>query len=183
MVALLRNAVTGLAAILMSATAVNAAYIDPTTNQVISGGGEISLRFDSVSAGHSSNLSLAGVTDQLLLNNKTTAVGTIVSLGLIEAGEAIRFRLDNLVTGASFRTGLAIDNIDGVVHALLASNQNGSIRVSFEDLMGGGDRDYNDLVVSVLERSVQTPLAPTALFLLSGLLGLSFARGVQRSEA
>lgn len=182
MVAFIRKAFGGLAALLVSATAANAAYVDPTSNQVISDGGEISVRFDSVSAGHSSNLSFAGVTEQFILNNKTTPVGTIVSLGIIEAGEAVRFRLDNLVTGATFRTGLALDNVDGVVHALLASNQDGSIRVSFEDLLGGGDRDYNDMVVSLFERSVEAPLAPTALFLLSGLFGLSFARGSRRRE-
>ena len=46
-----------------------------------------------------------------------------------------------------FYSGDGSRNPDGIAHAVVDSRQN-QAQVGFEDLFGGGDRDYNDLVFS-----------------------------------
>ncbi|MEQ8179588.1 MAG: DUF4114 domain-containing protein [Amphiplicatus sp.] len=159
-----------LAAAVLFGGRVNAAIINYAANQIISEGGDVYVRFDSVSAGHSSNL-VSPDLGAVLFNNKTASIGTVVNLGSFAAGQVIDFRLDNLTTGLSYFTGPSANNVDNSVHALLNENTDGSVTVGFEDLSQGSDWDYNDLVFSVFE----VPLPAAAWLLLAGLAGLSFA--------
>lgn len=158
--------------------AANAAHINAATNQIEStNGGNIIVVFNSLSAADSSNL-VSLNTGATLFNNQSAPLGTTVNVGAFLAGETIGFRLDNLSKAVSFVTGLAADNYDNILHAILTKNADGSITVSFEDLPNGGDFDYNDLVFTVYE----TPVPAAAALLLTGLAGFGFA-GRKRKAA
>lgn len=85
-----------------------------------------------------------------------------VNLGKFAEGTKIEFGIQN---GANqfFRTGAAATNFDNFQHALTSRNGDG-IQIGFEDLAGGGDKDFNDAIITVRgvpARVVDTP-APSA---------------------
>ncbi|PQA87049.1 DUF4114 domain-containing protein [Hyphococcus luteus] len=169
-------------AVLAAGGAANAAYINPATNKIeSSNGGDITVVFDSSWAGDSSNL-VSVNTGATLFNNHADSFGTTVNIGSFLPGEEIDFRLDNLSKSLSFVTGLAADNYDNVLHAILSQNADGSITVGFEDLPNGGDLDYNDLVFTVYETAFETPIPAAGVLLLTGLAGFGFA-GRKRKAA
>jgi hypothetical protein len=73
-----------------------------------------------------------------------------VDIGQFQAGTKIEFGIDN-GQGDSFRSGGADKNADGVDHVQTTRTADGGVRFGFEDLRGGGDRDYNDAVIKVRE--------------------------------
>jgi hypothetical protein len=86
-------------------------------------------------------------------------------------------------SGAPLWTSLPSENSDSLDHMVTwqitggEGNTVGNYVIAWEDLPGGGDRDYNDLV---LEVSVQPVPIPAAVWLfVSGLLGLS---GIARAR-
>jgi hypothetical protein len=115
---------------------------------LVATGGDVVVTFVSNGAGFSSELYLDGDEgdDQgAIFNNWTTAVGTSTNLGAFTDGTELIFKLLVLATGNAFYTGDASRNPDGIVHAVLEKNETG-VLVGFEDLFGGGDLDYDDLV-------------------------------------
>ena len=78
-------------------------------------------------------------------------------------GTTFGFYLSNSIDSQSgtFYSDIAL-NSDGFDHAALLLASNGVI-IGFEDLYGGGDRDYNDLIVHV-SGVIPVP-APTAVLL------------------
>ena len=66
---------------------------------------------------------------------------------------------------------------DGVNHAIVTSNADKSYTVAFEDLWGGGDGDYNDVIMNVActQDPVNAPEFPTLALpaaLIVGMLGV-----------
>jgi len=96
-----------------------------------------------------------GYTHELYLDNTNTFIcdsadiGTQVNLGTFPAGTELIFRLDVLNSGYSYYTGAAERNPDSEIHVRIDSTESGAYRFGFEDLYGGGDRDYDDCVFEV----------------------------------
>lgn len=159
------------------APAANALFIDLASNQLISEGGEVSLRFDGRTAAHSTDVLTE--SGEFIFNNQSANFGDTFDLGVIAAGETISFRFDNLTSGMTFFSGLGALNPDGIIHVLLSLNSDNSATVALEDLFRGGDKDFDDAVFTVSEApaSVVAPAPGAAVLLLSGLLGLGFAYG------
>ncbi|EXI73187.1 MAG: hypothetical protein AW07_02801 [Candidatus Accumulibacter sp. SK-11] len=116
-------------------------------------GGEVVICFAGQTAGYDRVLNLIEPTGFLgnpFFHNHQTAVGTALSLGTYAAGTVLRFRMDVLSTGDKFFTGPGTGNADGLVHVGHATwAADGVIPVDglwvgFEDILGGGDRDYDD---------------------------------------
>jgi hypothetical protein len=76
-----------------------------------------------------------------------------VTLGAFAAGTRIEFGIENGV-GQFFRAGPGSSNSDGFEHAQVTQTSVG-MHVGFEDLWGGGDRDFNDVIISVREAPTQ----------------------------
>jgi hypothetical protein len=115
---------------------------------LIATGGDVVVTFDSNDAAYTNELFLEGALgDELgvLFNNKTTTVGTSKNLGSFEAGTELVFKLIVRETGDAFYTGDDSRNVDNLIHATVQDRE-GQVLIGFEDVFGGGDFDYNDLM-------------------------------------
>lgn len=149
--------------------------------------GEVILTFLSSQASFSSDLFLQG-NSASILNNHTATSGAQYSLGNFEAGTTLNFSLLVNTIGTTFFNGPASINPDNVIHAAYSGVVGNSITVGFEDLLGGGDLDYNDLVFSLT--NVYAATAPVtavsepetyAMFMAGlGLMGWTARRRQQK---
>jgi len=90
----------------------------------------------------------------------------------VDAGTYFGFYLDSNGTGNKLSTLIA-SNSDHLDHALIFETNKGHT-IAFEDIVGGGDRDYEDLVVNIKGESTAAVPEPATLFLLaSGLIGFA----------
>jgi hypothetical protein len=116
---------------------------------LIATGGDVVVTFVSTGAGYTSELFLDGpVGDELgaIFNNWTTELGSSMNLGNFAAGTELVFKLLVQQTGDAFYTGGGSRNLDGLAHAVVDTLTTAQVLVGFEDLYGGGDLDYDDLV-------------------------------------
>ena len=138
--------------------------------------GEVTAYFRGSYAGYFNTLYLEGTETPIF--SKYTAMNTGISLGEFAAGTELLFRLDVRDTGHSFYTGDAVRNPDQLAHAMAVTTFDEAMQtyvttVGFEDLLGGGDFDYNDfnfMLTNVVDPVVPSP-SVLALFGI-GLLAL-----------
>jgi hypothetical protein len=156
-----------------------------TEAELIASGGSVVVYFAGESAGFDSVLSLISpINVGPFFPNHSTPIGTALDLGTFDAGDVLRFRMDVLSTGQSFFTGPASGNPDNVIHvghAIWAADATipvNGVLVGFEDVLGGGDRDYNDnTFVFTNVRSETVVPEPSAIILTAaGLTGLVLIR-------
>lgn len=162
--------------------------ISPNDNSLFVGTtGEVILTFLSSEASFSNNLFLEGGSGTIL-NNQAATAGAQYSLGSFEAGSTLSFGLVVENLGVTFFNGLASRNPDNVIHAAYSNVVDNTITIGFEDLFGGGDSDYNDLVFSLTNvYSATAPVSPVsepetyAMFMAGlGLMGWSARRRQQK---
>ncbi len=169
-------------------------FLIPTTSMatsvlggslVVQNNGNVTATFQGSNAGYISSLYL-GTTKIFQSNQKS---GTTFNLGNFKAGKELNFRLEVHNTKQTFYSGDASRNVDGVAHAIVDDSfGNGETLVSFEDLLGGGDKDYNDLLFSFSNTNteiditdggpsgdglVQSPEPSTVILFGSGIMGLA----------
>ena len=154
-------------------------YFLATQDLLVASDGDVMLTFISKEAAHSSDLFLSG-SSNVILNNQNTNPGQTFNLGSFVAGTKIAFEIFNKTDGFSFFTGLPSGNIDNTLHAFFRLISEDTIQISFEDLLGGGDKDYDDLVFKIsnvkLGLAGNIPAVPepaTYLLMLTGLLLVS----------
>ncbi len=100
----------------------------------------------------SSSDGYGGTNASVRTSSEPLAAGDFVDLGRYGAGTALDFFL--IANGAAgsktfFSTDQSL-NRDGIVHAVsLAPDGSAYLIIGFEDLLGGGDRDYNDILIAV----------------------------------
>jgi hypothetical protein len=86
----------------------------------------------------------------IIFTNTTAAVGSTVELGTFAGGTELVFGMLHHDSGYHFFSGAASRNPDGIAHALVDDQYAPNLtRVAFEDLIGGGDRDFNDIEFSL----------------------------------
>jgi len=149
------------AALLLAAGAANAAlpsYPTPGVENptpvtfVAASSGDIIAYFAGQDAGDTEDLGLLinGVDTGLYgLSNHSTAVGASFNFGHADAGDALVFFIRDLSTGNNFYSKTSL-NADLFNHAYATPYGGGDFGipagtfVAFEDILGGGDKDYND---------------------------------------
>jgi hypothetical protein len=136
--------------------------------------GEVILTFLSKQAYFSTDVSLQG-SPTTIFNNQTAVGGTTYSLGSFQEGAEIVFSFFVNTTGETFLSGAAINNTDNTAHTAYQQEVN-SVLVGFEDIVLGGDKDYNDIIFSVSNASISPiPEPGIASMLATGLMLLGFS--------
>jgi hypothetical protein len=151
--------------------------------QIYYEGGDVQVTVLPYSAAYTSQLILFSTPSPLVIAN-SSQVGLIVNLGNlatlygITPGSELVFGILVLNTGDTFKMGPGGRNPDGVEHVMVeyAEGTSGDIALlGFEDLFGGGDRDYNDASFQLQGGigNIQRTPEPSSLVLLAlGLAGL-----------
>jgi len=117
------------------------------------------------------------------LNNQTSAIGNSLNFGPVTAGDVLTFRLRVTDTGDLFYSNRSL-NTDGITHIYTAGYAGGDFGlpagtyVGFEDLNGGGDRDYDDLafIFTNVKSNVPEPAAWAMMLGGFGLVGSAMRR-------
>ena len=96
--------------------------------------------------GYTSRLFLLGPDAKRINIALNTEVGKQVTVGPFPAGRELVFGITVLDNGHTFFMGPAGRNPDDIAHAAVTETGVRTFLVGFEDMGGGGDRDYDDNV-------------------------------------
>jgi hypothetical protein len=159
---------------------------------LVAGDGNVSVTYLGSDAGYFNTLFLVGLDApdiRLFDNSNDSNDPSQIDLGWFSAGTELVFRLYVDDTGESFFTGDAGRNPDLLAHASATTTLLDEIYVTtvgFEDLLDGGDLDFNDFefqLTNVIDPPPPVP-APTVLALLGlGLAAIGYRRRKQIKAA
>lgn len=148
-------------------------------------GGDITIEVLPASAGYTSNLGLYllanGVAVDVFSDNHNvgyTETFNASTLGF-NVGDELIFGIHVLNTNDTFYMGDANRNSDNIFHAAVDTLSATQYIVGFEDILGGGDLDYDDNMfkfTGAVATATNVP-EPSSLAILSlGLAGLALSR-------
>lgn len=161
------------AASLFGATSASAAVVIGAPI-VVASTGNVTATFVGSDASLQSQLGLVG-GPSLIFDNAVNAPGDTFDLGNFTAGTVLTFSLNVLGTGNVFFSGPGAGNPDGIPHAGVETLA-GFTRVGFEDIFGGGDEDYNDLIFTFTNTVVPEPASWAMMIGGFGLVGAAARR-------
>jgi hypothetical protein len=171
--------------ILSSSVAVAAPILG---QQIYYEGGDVQVTVLPYSAAYTSQLILFSTPSPLVIAT-SSQVGQTFNLGNLAAlygmapGSELIFGILVLNTGDTFKMGPGGRNPDGVEHVLVdyAEGDGGDVALlGFEDLFGGGDRDYNDANFQIqggIGTFRRVPEPASLVLLLLGLAALATVSG------
>ena len=146
--------------------------------------GSVTGYFFGFSAADTDKIQLCDVTKSMcsafVFDNQTTAIGTSINLGSVNAGDKLTINLENLTTGYLLSSDPS-KSVDGINHAYATAYTGGvagipaGLFVGMEDLRApGSDLDYNDdqFVLTNVTTAVSTPEPSTLLLLSVGMFGI-----------
>ena len=173
---MIKNMIATAILLLAACFATAPAFAVPVLGEkIFATGGAIEVEILNAYARYDSELHIYSPTSQYIATNRD--VGTVVNLGTFSAGEELIFGIYVRNTGDTFYMGPGGRNADGIEHAKVDFLGAGIANISFEDLFGGGDRDYDDNMFQFRGGIAPTVPEPAALLLLgAGLLMMLSAR-------
>lgn len=166
-------------ALASSAVVAQAAPVLYDGSFLVGATGTVEATFLGHTAAYSNDLyfSTDSTNWSFIFNNHSTPVGTTVSLGNFTAGDELFFKIHVNNTGLDFFSGPGSNNPDGLIHVM--SETNGDTYVGFEDLLNGGDRDYDDVKYSFHNIAINPVPEPETYAMLAlglGLMGFAARR-------
>ena len=183
----------GLLLFVVSARPASAAPI--IGQQLFATGGEVVVQFLGHTAAFTNELYLFDPTDlttplgSSIFTTHHTGVHSRASLGTFAPGTELVFGIYVRNTGHTYFMGPGERNPDGIAHGAVSMETapygflrfapDGMMGVGFEDLYGGGDRDFDDLGFALSNVQLTHVPEPASLWLLA--LGLS-ACGLRRAR-
>lgn len=140
---------------------------------------QIKVTFQGFSAGYNNELLYVSIGDIPIFEvngGSDPAIGDVVYVpASILTGDELIFKLNVISTGDVFYTGAASRNSDNLAHAMVDELESGrKWDVGFEDILGGGDQDYNDMTFQV--EIVPEPASVLAWSMIGGTFGLAVWR-------
>lgn len=109
----------------------------------------ITIEYLSSDAGYTNELWVdSPVSTQLAIGGQT-ADGATLTVGPFPTGTEVVFADHVEDTGDHWQSGPASRNGDGLVHGAATYQGSCSWIIGFEDTSGGGDQDYNDIIMLV----------------------------------
>ena len=159
--------------------AFNAASAD--NKLYVASAGEVLVTFLSKDAAYTDDLFLQGSTTKIL-DNQSAFEGQTFSLGSFQAGAELAFNIFVNNTGDTFYSGPASNNKDNATHAKYELNPKNTVTISFEDLLHGGDIDFNDIIFKVSNVAMSdaavaaVPEGQSYAMLLAGLFMLGVVK-------
>jgi hypothetical protein len=115
---------------------------------IFANGGDLEVEILPADAGFTIELRLISPGPQRVLATNRDA-GTIVKLGSYPAGVELIFGIFVRDTQMTYVMGSGAGNPDGLPHAEVTCFAGKRSNIGFEDQLGGGDKDYNDLLCTV----------------------------------
>ncbi len=154
-----------------------------TYNFTAQGTGDVIAYFYTSSAGYDETIGLLvnGVSTGITgLPNHGSAFGQALDLGFANAGDTLVFTLHVSTTGDVFYSNSALNADGGFNHVYSTAYSGGGgipagTFLAFEDLNGGGDKDYNDTSFVVDPITSGVPEASTWAMMLIGFAGMGLA--------
>jgi hypothetical protein len=172
------------------AEAATISFLDGTFRAETSG--EVLVHFFTGTAAYTSDLygRLGAPANPFTFvgTSNVTPAGQATSLGFASAGDEIALQLFVRNTQTTYYSGLANRNPDNIQHVEAAAFAGGSVNGSgplsagllggFEDLFGGGDRDFDDVrfLITIAAVPAPGPIAGAGLPALLALGGFVWAR-------
>jgi hypothetical protein len=146
----------------------------------------LKVTFKGFSAGHNNELLYVSIGDIPVFEvngGDDPAIDEFVIIpASILSGDELIFKLNVVTTGEVFYTGDAARNADGIHHAEVEELTAGrKWFVGFEDILGGGDFDYNDMTFEV--EIVPEPASILAWSLMGGTFGIAIWRRNRKNAA
>ncbi len=107
--------------------------------------GEIYGYFAGATAGYDSKLSLTinGYQSEAFIHDHLSVIGDRINFGFAHAGDTIVFNLEVLTTGDTFYSIPSL-NPDSLLNHMRYAQHDNSLFIGFEDLLYGGDLDFDD---------------------------------------
>ncbi len=115
-------------------------------DQLFATGGEITVEVVRSFAGYTSDLRLFNAEDTFVDVAVNREAGRIVTLPARPTGEELVFGIFVRNTNFTYKMGPGARNPDGIEHAIVTQTGEREFKVAFEDLPGGGDRNFEDNV-------------------------------------
>ncbi len=123
----------------------------------LDGSTPVTVTFVESSTDYDDELDLDSPDSLKLIRAYADTPGKVLRLGPFPANSELIFGIDINDTREHWQSGPASRNSDGVEHVAVTYEGACSWLIGFEDLTGGGDRDYNDVVMRVQGMLRQDP--------------------------